>query len=118
MSRRIGNIWSFPHTQLYTEPSRLVSLGMVRERQEAGGRRRRVFTITAAGRRGGSSSSAARRARRVLRGKLRDLGMLKLFFGGLVDPEDVVALATEQEKAHRTKLQDFEALEQDSPGDG
>lgn len=108
VARSIGNFWSFPHTQLYTEPSRLVGLGLVREKQEAGGRRRRTFTITAAGRRAvrawlDEPASFSR--------ELRDLGLLKLFFGGLVDPSQVVALAAEQEKAHRAKLQDLEALE-------
>jgi PadR family transcriptional regulator, regulatory protein AphA len=114
VARSIGNFWSFPHTQLYTEPERLVSLGLVRERQESGGRRRRTFTITAAGRR-------ALRAWMQEPGfsrEIRDLGLLKLFFGGLVSPDEVVALATEQEKAHLAKLQDFEALEREGREDG
>jgi DNA-binding PadR family transcriptional regulator len=108
VARSIGNFWSFPHTQLYTEPERLAAAGLVRERQEAGGRRRRTFTITPAGRRAvrawlSESASFSR--------ELRDLGLLKLFFGGLVAPDRVAALAAEQEKAHRATLQDLEALE-------
>lgn len=107
VSRSIGNFWSFPHTQLYTEPDRLLAAGLVRVKQEEGGRRRRTFTINAAGRRelGAWLSTAAPFSR-----ELRDLGLLKLFFGGLADPAELVALATEQEKAHRAKLQDFESL--------
>jgi PadR family transcriptional regulator, regulatory protein AphA len=108
VSRSIGNFWSFPHTQLYTEPSRLSALGLARERQEPGGRRRRVFTITAAGRRELRSwlhePSAFSR-------ELRDLGLLKLFFGGLVSAEDVASLAASQEQAHRSKLAVFEEME-------
>lgn len=113
--RSIGNFWSFPHTQLYTEPDRLLGLGLVRVKQEAGGRRRRTFTITAAGRRALAAwlSEPAPFSR-----ELRDLGLLKLFFGALVSPDEVVALATEQEKAHRAKLQDFEALEAEGRDDG
>ena len=108
VSRSIGNFWSFPHTQLYTEPDRLLAAGLVRVKQEEGGRRRRTFTINAAGRRELAAwlSPPAPFSR-----ELRDLGLLKLFFGGLADPAELVALATEQEKAHRAKLQDFEALE-------
>ena len=115
VARSIGNFWSFPHTQLYTEPQRLVEAGLAREKQEAAGRRRRTFTITAAGRRAlhtwlGEPASFSR--------ELRDLGLLKLFFGGLVEPEAVQSLAAEQEKAHLQKLQDFEDLERESRGDG
>lgn len=115
VGRSIGNFWSFPHTQLYTEPERLAAAGLVREQQEVAGRRRRTFTITAAGRRAlqswlGEPASFSR--------ELRDLGLLKLFFGGLVDPEAVQALAAEQEKAHLTKLQDFEALEREGRAGG
>ncbi len=110
VGRSIGNFWSFPHTQLYAEPVRLAALGLAREKQETSGRRRRTFTITAAGRRAlagwlGEADEFSR--------ELRDLGLLKLFFSGLVDPADVVALAGAQEKAHRRKLEDFEALERE-----
>lgn len=110
VARSIGNFWSFPHTQLYTEPERLAAAGLLRERQEPSGRRRRTFTITAAGRRAvaewvGEPSPFSR--------ELRDVGLLKLFFGGLVDPTAVQELAAEQEKAHRLKLQDLEALERE-----
>ena len=111
VGRSIGNFWSFPHTQLYMEPPRLAAAGLVREKQEAGGRRRRVFTITAAGRR---ALREWLQEPAVFSRELRDLGMLKLYFGGLVGAEDVVALADEQERAHRTKLQALEALERDS----
>lgn len=115
VARSIGNFWSFPHTQLYTEPERLAAAGLVRERQEEGGRRRRTFTITAAGRRAvahwlGEPAPFSR--------ELRDIGLLKLFFGGLVDPGAVQELAAEQEKAHRLKLQDLEALEREGREDG
>jgi DNA-binding PadR family transcriptional regulator len=113
--RSIGNFWSFPHTQLYTEPERLSAAGLLREKQEPSGRRRRVFTITAAGKR---ALRAWLHESAPFSRELRDIGMLKLFFGGLVEPGDVVALATEQEKGHRAKLQEFEALEREGRPDG
>ena len=45
----LGNFWSFPHTRLYTEPTRLAALNLVTETRETDGRRRRVFAITPAG---------------------------------------------------------------------
>ena len=115
VARSIGNFWSFPHTQLYTEPERLAAAGLVREKQEEGGRRRRTFTITAAGRK---ALRAWLEESEPFSRELRDLGLLKLFFGGLVEPEDIVALAGSQERAHRVKLQDFEALEREGREDG
>src|SRR5664280_149840 len=46
----IGHFWSFPHALLYTEPARLVELGLLTEKREAEGRRRRLFAITGRGR--------------------------------------------------------------------
>ena len=115
VARSIGNFWSFPHTQLYTEPSRLASLGLVRERQEPAGRRRRVFTVTASGRR---ALREWLQEPAAFSRELRDLGLLKLFFGSEVDPDDVAALAAEQERGHRAKLAALEALARDNRSGG
>ena len=45
----IGYFWSFPHSQLYAEPARLVELGLLADDREQTGRKRRRFTITDAG---------------------------------------------------------------------
>ena len=36
----VGNFWSVPHSQLYAEPDRLVTRGLVDMTQEESGRRR------------------------------------------------------------------------------
>src|SRR6266576_3079514 len=46
----VGYFWTFPHSQLYAEPDRLVKLGLLHEDREEGGRRRRVYSVTDAGR--------------------------------------------------------------------
>ena len=46
----VGYMWTFPHSALYAEPSRLVTLGLLDEEREQHGRRRRIYTITHAGR--------------------------------------------------------------------
>jgi PadR family transcriptional regulator AphA len=97
----LGNFWSFPHTLLYSEPPRLVAMGLVTETRETDGRRRRVFTITPAGeaalgswldRPSGAST------------ELRDLGLLQLFFADLASQEARLRLAEQQLAIHRAKL--------------
>lgn len=103
----IGYFWDFPRAQLYVDPERLVQLGLLAEEREAEGRRRRTFHITPAG-------IAALRAwlhepatREV---ELRDAGLLKLYFGSLLDQQDVVALAQRERDLHRRRLADYEAI--------
>jgi DNA-binding PadR family transcriptional regulator len=104
----IGNFWSFPHSQLYAEPERLAEAGLLREEREQTGRRRRSYWITAAGRRA---------LREWLREpveqpmQLRDLGLLKLFFGEFADRRDVIGLAKSQLASHSALLAEFEAID-------
>lgn len=112
----LGNFWSFPHTLLYTEPSRLAGLSLVVEEREATGRRRRVFAITDEG-------AAALRAwldRPSDEGtELRDPGLLQLFFSDLAPREARLRLAEQQLAIHRAKLaryQDDRRLERGVAG--
>ena len=97
----IGHFWSFPHALLYTEPARLVALGLLTEEREADGRRRRLFTITGLGR-------AALRAWLTTPAQepteLRDAGLLQLFFADLGSTDDRRALALAQLAIHRAAL--------------
>ena len=101
----LGHVWSFPHTLLYTEPSRLVELGLATERREQHGRRRRLFSITDAG-------VAALRgwlARPSIEPtELRDLGLLQLFFTDLGSPEDRARIAAQELALHRARLAEYE----------
>jgi DNA-binding PadR family transcriptional regulator len=98
----IGNFWSVQHAQLYTETARLAREGLLDERRESGGRRRKTYSITAAGREAlrawlaGPVNELA---------ELRDLALLKVFFGA--DPQ---MIAAGQLEAHRAKLSEYEAL--------
>lgn len=40
VNRSVGYFWPFPHAQLYSEPKRLVDLGLLEVHQEEAGRRR------------------------------------------------------------------------------
>ena len=109
VGRSIGYFWHFPHAQLYSEPQRLVDLGLLDARTEEGGRRRRTFRLTDAG-------------RKELRGwlaeptpehfQMRDIAELKLFFNEVGEPGDVERLAREQIAAHRERIAVYEDMQE------
>jgi PadR family transcriptional regulator AphA len=101
----LGNFWSFPHTLLYTVPTRLAELGLVTESRESDGRRRRLFSITKPGRRALSSWLEQPSAEPT---ELRDLGLLQLFFADLAPPEARIRLAQQQLAIHLAKLSAYE----------
>lgn len=104
----IGAFWSFPRSQLYSEPARLAGAGLVAEQREQAGRRRRTWTLTADGRRALQDWLALAAEQSA---EIRDLGLLKLFFGGAAAaPEHVLASARAQAAGHRRQLAVFEQL--------
>ena len=98
----VGNLWSIPHSQLYAEPKRLAGAGYVTEQRERGGRRRRTYELTPKGR---SALSKWRDETTDVLPELRDLALLKVFFGA-----DPAMIAPEQLAAHRAKLAEYEAI--------
>lgn len=107
----VGNFWSVPHSQLYTEPERLVGGGHLEREQEPGGRRRKRYVLTDRGR----EALARWRAEPAPPDlpELRDPALLKLFFGA-----DPATFAAAQRDAHAEKLAAYEALAAEDPGDG
>lgn len=102
VSATVGHFWSLPHSQLYAEPTRLARAGYVTEQREHDGRRRKLYSLTDRGRK------AHEEWLRVLTPEpyvLRDLALLKLFFGA-----DAQALAQVQLETHRQKLSEYETL--------
>jgi DNA-binding PadR family transcriptional regulator len=101
----IGHFWAFPHALLYTEPPRLVAIGLVTEEREHDGRRRRLFTITDAGR-----EALRQWLRRPARQptELRDLAVLQLFFADLEPSTAMLTIAQEQLALHRAQLAGYE----------
>jgi PadR family transcriptional regulator AphA len=99
----LGHFWSFPHSQLYSEPARLAERGFVEESREEGGRRRRTFTLTQAGRT--ALQDWLGEQHQPGGTEIRDLGLLRLFFGAAArSADDVAANARAQAQAHREKL--------------
>jgi PadR family transcriptional regulator AphA len=107
VSVSIGYFWPFPHSQLYAEPARLAQLGLLQERQETTGRKRRTYTLTDAGRAALGDWLAEPSDEPT---EIRDLSVLKLFFGAQADDGDVGALASHAVEAHRRRLAEYEAI--------
>lgn len=114
VSDGVGFFWSFPHSQLYSEPARLAAAGMVAEEREDSGRRRRRFSITDSGwaaLREWLADPAADLP------EIRDGGLLKLFFGSHANRAQLTALARSQRDAHQQRLDLYETLNA-APADG
>ena len=104
----IGYFWHFPHAQLYSEPQRLVELGLLDAETEAEGRRRRTFRLTDAGRKELRAWLAEPTPEHF---QMRDIAELKLFFNEVGDPGDVARLAREQMAAHRERIAVYEDMQ-------
>lgn len=103
-----ANFWTVPHTQLYSECSRLAREGLLQEQQEQTGRRRKTYRMTDAG----QAALDAWRAEPVGEDfELRDPGILKLFFGANPEP-----LAQAQLAIHEKQLATYrERAKQEMP---
>jgi PadR family transcriptional regulator AphA len=98
----LGNFWSVQHAQLYTETARLAAADLLTETREESGRRRKLYSLTDKGRAALRDWTATPTNELY---ELRDVGLLKLFFGA--DPR---AIAPDQLEAHKAKLAEYEAL--------
>lgn len=106
----LGNFWSVQHAQLYTETARLAEAGLLSETREEGGRRRKVYSLTEKGRAALREWTATPTSELT---ELRDLGLLKVFFGA--DPK---LIAERQLEVHRAKLAEYERLKAELDASG
>ena len=107
VSQSIGYFWTFPHSQLYAEPARLVELGLLSETQERTGRKRRTYRLTDAGRTALREWLAEPTDEPT---EIRDLAVLKLFFGTQAEPEQLRELAEHAASSHHRRLAEYEAI--------
>jgi DNA-binding PadR family transcriptional regulator len=98
----VGNFFSVPHSQIYSEPERLARAGYLDEQRERGGRRRKRYSLTKAGSKALNDWIEAPTDELY---ELRDPGLLKLGFG--TDPKKLAAVQLE---AHETKLAELESI--------
>ncbi len=109
-ARSVGNFWSMPHAQFYTEPERLAEAGFLTEDREQSGRRRKRYRLTKEGR---AALARWREEPTEELAQLRDPGLLKLFFGAPAGP-----LAAAQLAAHEAKLAEYESMREQDSGEG
>jgi PadR family transcriptional regulator, regulatory protein AphA len=109
ISRSIGYFWGFPHAGLYSEPQRLVAMGLLAASSERDGRRRRTYSITEEGLRELRTWLAAPTNEHF---QLRDVAELKLFFNELGEPDNVQRLAREQIAQHEQRIKIYEDMQQ------
>jgi PadR family transcriptional regulator, regulatory protein AphA len=93
----VAHFWPFPHSQIYSESERLARLGLLVEERETTGRRRRHYRVSAEGEKALAAWLAEPTSDVP---QYRSLGLLKLYFGRLAHPEDLVALARAQQAMH------------------
>jgi DNA-binding PadR family transcriptional regulator len=99
--------WGASYGQIYPELRRLESVGLVRSSDAPrGARRRRVYELTAEGRRALEAWLAG--PEEIF--EYRDEGLLKLFFGELVDSEQVRALVERRRKWYEEAGRHFRAI--------
>jgi PadR family transcriptional regulator AphA len=103
----IGYFWTFPHSQLYAEPERLVQMGLLEETREEGGRRRRLYSITDDGLAELKDWLADPETPPI---EMRDTGTLKLFFGHLAGPENIRKLAERQVEENSKVMEEHRQL--------
>jgi PadR family transcriptional regulator AphA len=105
----VGQFWTLPHAVMYSEPARLARGGYVTENQEQHGRRRKLYSLTDSGRAALEDWLHVATPEPYV---IRDLALLKLFFGA-----DGQALAEAQLGILREKLAEHEAIAAHDPGD-
>lgn len=103
----VGFFWPFPHAQLYDEPARLTAAELLSVRNEETGRRRKTYTLTAAGK---SELHAWLNMPAGETFQVRNIAELKLFFGELIDPDGLQALALEQITMHQSRLAELDHI--------
>jgi PadR family transcriptional regulator, regulatory protein AphA len=102
--------WGASYGQIYPELHRLEERGLVRATPDPqGGRQRRAYALTPAGE---SALRAWLREDASLLFEIRDEGTLKLFFGDLVEREDVVASLRAKQAWCELSIGMFRDLEQ------
>jgi DNA-binding PadR family transcriptional regulator len=110
MAISVDHFWSTPHAQVYREPERLVTGGLVTERREETGRRRRFYAITDRGR---AALEEWRAKAPDDLPELREPAVLKLFFGanpGLVAAHQIGMLEAKLAESRTLRAQVLDVI--------
>jgi DNA-binding PadR family transcriptional regulator len=106
-ARSIAYFWPFPHSQLYSEPTRLAEAGLLVETRESGGRNRKIYSLTDEGRRA-LTDWLAKPPTDIH--ELRDMALLQLQFFEFATEEALVELARQQVALHRARLATYQEI--------
>ena len=99
--------WGASYGQIYPELRRLEREGLVRAREDPrGGRRRRVYELTDAGER--ALASWLREEGELF--EMRDEGLLRLFFGELLEEDELLALVRRRRVWFETVAAHFRSI--------
>lgn len=104
----VGYFWPFPHAPLYSEPKSLVGAGLLAVSSEENGRRRQTYTISDEGLRELRLWLAEPTSEQM---QVRDIAQMKLFFGELAKPEDLMVLAKHQISQHRERIKTYTGMQ-------
>lgn len=104
------DFWTVSHAQLYSECARLAQEGLLAEDREEGGRRRRMYTLTDRGRE--ALQQWLEKPVRALE-EVRDLSILKLFFGA--DPATIAQTQLPLHEERLTRYEAYAALRDEAP---
>ncbi len=103
----IGYFWAYSHPQIYAVTERLRKSGLLTQRQETGGRRRKLYRVTTKG-----EQIFKQWLEDPVRShcELRDLALLKLYFGNFSSRKTVADMAAQQASAHKTRLSEYRSI--------
>lgn len=105
----VGYFWPFPHAQLYSEPKTLAASGLLTVSAEPDGRRRQTYSITDDGIHELRVWLAESTGEQM---QVRDIAQIKLFFGELAEPENLLLLAKEQVIQHQDRIRTYIAMQE------
>jgi DNA-binding PadR family transcriptional regulator len=106
----LDTFWLLQHAQLYSEPERLTKAGYLSEKRERTGRRRKLYRLTTKGENALRDWVMAPTAEPT---RLRDPGLLKLFFGA--DPARLGEVQLETHRRVLAEYQDMAPLDAEGP---
>jgi PadR family transcriptional regulator, regulatory protein AphA len=104
VEKSVAYLWKFPHSQLYREPERLTSFGLLTAERELTGRRRNIYRLTPSGR---EALDAWLNAPADDAFEIRDDAVLRLLFSDNLDPEQIIELARGKAAFYQSRLQVF-----------
>jgi DNA-binding PadR family transcriptional regulator len=107
VDRSVNYFWPFPHSQLYSEPERLASAGLLSQELEVGGRHRKIYSLTDEGRRMLEAWLSTWPGEIF---EMRDMAVMQLFFSEFMSTEDLVSLAKDQVRLYQERLEEYKKI--------